>query len=248
VNTHFTIVIPSYNSEMWVERNVRSAAQQDYDNFEILYFNDASSDNTGVLAEECFQTHTQGLPTKYKIFHNSENKKALHSINRAVRGSREDTVVVLLDGDDWFPNSNVLSVLNSVYGTNTWITAGSYVDNATYQVTSPVLAEGFWEGNIRHKAWTFSHLRTFRRELFLNINEDDMIDADGQYYKCTFDQVMMYPMVEMAGPEHFKALNDVLYIYNRLNPISVDRVHRHDQLRIESVIRSKKPYSRLAEL
>ena len=59
---------------------------------------------------------------------------------------------------------------------------------------------------------------------------------------------MMYPMVEMSGKNRVRLINDILYIYNRNNPISVDRVQRYDQLRIESQICKKKPYNRLENL
>ena len=39
-----------------------------------------------------------------------------------------------------------------------------------------------------------------------------------------------------------------MYVYNRQNPISVDRVHRQDQLRIEQQIRFKDEYERLESL
>tara|TARA_B100001564_G_scaffold355930_1_gene369140 strand:+ start:134 stop:313 length:180 start_codon:yes stop_codon:yes gene_type:complete len=59
---------------------------------------------------------------------------------------------------------------------------------------------------------------------------------------------MMYPMVEMAGRDRVKLINDILYIYNRKNPISVDRVHRYDQLRIESLVSNKDQYEKLESL
>jgi hypothetical protein len=43
-------------------------------------------------------------------------------------------------------------------------------------------------------------------------------------------------------------VEDVLYIYNRMNPISVDRVHRYDQLRIEQQVSNKTPYKKLESL
>ena len=59
---------------------------------------------------------------------------------------------------------------------------------------------------------------------------------------------MMYPMAEMSGPDHFREIKQIMYVYNRQNPISVDRVHRQDQLRIEHQIRFKDPYERLESL
>ena len=58
----------------------------------------------------------------------------------------------------------------------------------------------------------------------------------------------MYPMIEMAGPEHFMPINKPLYVYNVENPISVDRVHRRDQLRIEHELKNKKQYERIEAL
>jgi len=55
-------------------------------------------------------------------------------------------------------------------------------------------------------------------------------------------------MIEMSGKEHFIAIGKVMYIYNKENPISVDKVHRSEQLRIESVLVSKQPYDKLRVL
>ena len=163
--------------------------------------------------------------------------------------ARDNSGILTLDGDDWFPHENVLRTLDKVYSKDdVWMTTGSYLDNLTMQIGPPRFDSSFWEGNIRHKSWVFSHLRTFKKELFLNIDEKDMTDHDNEIYKYTFDQVMMYPMAEMSGPEHFRAIHEVLYVYNRTNPLSVDRVHREDQLRIEREIRNKAPYDRVSGL
>ena len=145
--------------------------------------------------------------------------------------------------------NQVLNKLNKIYSNaDVWMTAGSYIDNVQGSVSSPNVDSNYWSGNIRMKPWTISHLRTFRKELFEKINYEDLMDLDGNFYKFTFDQAMMYPMAEMSGPEHFREAKEVMYVYNRRNPISVDRVHRHDQLRIEQQIRMKKPYKRLETL
>ncbi len=82
----------------------------------------------------------------------------------------------------------------------------------------------------------------------MSINKDDMLDHNGDFYKFTWDRVIMYPMVEMAGPEHFRPISRINYVYNRENPLAVDKVHRSEQLRIEAELKRKKPYERLKEL
>ena len=248
MSTHFTIVIPAYNVEKWAEKNLKSALMQDYENYSIFYVDDASTDNTSRIANEVLDKYKQ-TKAKFTMFSNTENKKALANIIKCVAMAKENSVILTLDGDDWLSNANVLTTLNEVYNDeNVWMTTGSYLETTTGEVGPPRVPLEFWEGNIRHKIWVFSHLRTFRKELFMNIDEKDMTDHDGEIYKCTFDQAMMYPMAEMSGPKHHRSVNQVLYIYNRGNPLSVDRVQRPDQLRIEREIRSKAPYDKLEAL
>ena len=82
----------------------------------------------------------------------------------------------------------------------------------------------------------------------MRINKEDLLDEDGSFFKFTWDRVLMYPMVEMAGPKHFLPISEVMYTYNSRNPLNVHKVHRPEQLRIEKVITNKDPYSRLEKL
>jgi len=245
--SHFTIIIPSYNNERWAKRCLSSALSQDYDNYDVVYVNDCSTDNTAAVVEQIVgETDTKA---NVKVVNNATNHKALYNLWSEINQAKDGTIIVTLDGDDWFPNDQILNTLNETYSSNeVWITAGSYIDNSTGVVSSPNVTSDYWIGNIRSKLWTISHLRTFRKELFMKIEQKDLLDKDGDFYKFTFDQAMMYPMTEMAGPLHFREIKDVTYVYNRHNPLSVDRVHRYDQLRIEQDIRKKYPYSRLESL
>lgn len=245
MKTHFTIIIPAYNCEQWAVRNLNSAIRQDYDNYDIVYIDDCSNDNTIQVVNQILKKSEK----KFKFISNNKNMKALYNLYTEIHNSKENTVIVTLDGDDSLAGTNVLNILEEQYrDPNCWMTVGSYVQDDNYMVVTPKVSEGYWEGNIRTAPWSFSHLRTFRRELFCKINKNDLLDLDGKFYKCTFDRAMMYPMVEMSGRDRVRLIKDILYIYNRHNPISVDRVHRYDQLRIESHISKKMPYEKLESL
>ena len=245
MKNHFTIIIPSYNCEQWVEWNLRSALQQDYEDYEIVYVDDCSTDNTLSAATKILSESNKN----YRIVSNDKNMKALYNLYTQIHASRKGSIIVTLDGDDALAGTEVLTKLNQAYqDSECWLTVGSYMQNDNYIVVSPIVSEGFWEGNIRKSPWSFSHLRTFRRELFCKIDKKDLLDLDGRFFSCTFDRAMMYPMVEMAGKDRVKLINDILYIYNRKNPISVDRVHRYDQLRIESLVSNKTQYEKMESL
>mgnify|MGYP003627731091 CR=1 FL=1 len=244
---HFTIIIPSYNNERWVKRCLGSALSQDGYMSCRANFNDKSTDGTAAAVKKIIkETNTLA---KVRVINNKVNRKALYNLFHEIRNSRENTIVVTLDGDDWFPNNKVLEELDTVYNSgDVWMTAGSYISGIGGWTHRPNITAKYWNGNIRTKLWTISHLRTFRRELFMKIRYEDLMDNDGYFYKFTFDQAMMYPMAEMSGPDHFREINKIMYVYNRENPLSVDRIHRKEQLRIEEQIRLKKPYEKLESL
>ena len=126
-SNHFTIVILSYNNEDWVKKNLSSAINQDYDNYDIVYVEDASTDNTLNKVKEYQKqwSHKKGI---FKLICNKENVRALPNLYQAVDCAKNGSIIVALDGDDWLVNDQVLNKLNLIYqNENTWITAGSYL-------------------------------------------------------------------------------------------------------------------------
>ena len=52
MNNKFKIVVPSYNNEKWIETNIESIKEQNYANFEVLYWNNSSSIKLIFISEE----------------------------------------------------------------------------------------------------------------------------------------------------------------------------------------------------
>lgn len=44
----------------------------------------------------------------------------------------------------------------------------------------------------------FSHLRSYRNELFLRLDPRDLKDEAGQFYKIMYDQAIFFPLMEMS--------------------------------------------------
>jgi len=66
----FKIVIPSYNNEKWVETNIESILEQEYDNFEVFYIDDCSTDNTLQKVKTLTKNNK-----KWNIVSNEKNMK-----------------------------------------------------------------------------------------------------------------------------------------------------------------------------
>lgn len=236
---HFTIIVTAYNCETWIEKCLGSALDQDYPNFDILVLDAQSTDGTWEAI-----SRFKGLT---KTVRNSERKYQVENVRFLTQLAREGSIIVSLDGDDWLKNHKVLSILNEVYTPDVWMTYGTYdqtdgrdVAELYWQYPDEVIARGSYR---THERWLSSHLRTWRRELFLSIKEEDL-KIGAEYPKMAGDMFFMYPMLEMAA-ERQRYIPDILYTYNVHNPISDGKVNLKLQEDTADWIKSQPPYKRL---
>ena len=88
-----------------------------------------------------------------------------------------------------------------------------------------------------------SHLRTFYAWLFKLIPKEDLCHKD-VFYSMTWDKAMMAPMIEMASGR-YRFIDDILYVYNSMNPINDCKVNGPLQVELRDEIYAKEPYQRL---
>jgi hypothetical protein len=98
---------------------------------------------------------------------------------------------------------------------------------------------------VRTLTFTLSHMRTWRSWLWKRIDPKDLKDDNGEYWSVAGDLSFMYPMFEMSGPDHFKFIKDVLYVYNESNPINDHKVNMSKVIDSVNKLRAKQPYERL---
>jgi glycosyltransferase involved in cell wall biosynthesis len=249
----FVIVIPSYNNEAYVERNLESVISQDYKNYRVIYIDDCSKDKTYEKALECVSNQE----IKIEIIRNERNQKALHNLYDAIQTCRDEEIIVLLDGDDWFAHTNVLKELNRYYNDpDVWLTYGQYVTYPNYEMgicREPIFKSYLKKGNLRKVGlfskptdWFFSHLRTFYAALFKKIKKEDLL-YQGEFFSSAWDLAILFPMCEMAR-EHAVFIPHVLYIYNRETPFNDDKLRRNEQYELNHYIRSLPSYPKVTHL
>jgi hypothetical protein len=104
------------------------------------------------------------------------------------------------------------------------------------------------EGNLfREHRWLASHLRTYRRELFLKIKMEDFKREDGEWLDTAGDQAMMLPMLEMAA-ERSRHISEPLLVYNVANVTRDGALNESRQVELANYVRSKTKYNRLDNL
>jgi len=245
MKNNIKVITPFYNPGEFLETCVNTLMSQKYENFKVLFVDDCSTDGS---FDKLPHDNEKAIVIKNEI-----RKTALENIHNAIINHCEpDDIVILIDGDDWLPNKNVLSYVNDFYNQNDcWIMYGqaNWTDGRR-GFASAYSAEEF--KNIRKSPFRVSHLRTFRAGLYQKIKEQDsefscMKDSSGEFYKMTYDVAIVLPMLEMAGAEKVAFNDTILYIYNRNNPISDDKVNQQLQWDIHTEISNKKSFNKIED-
>jgi len=239
----FNVIVPFYNCEKWIGKCIDSVKRQKYKNFTCVLVDDMSTDNTIDVVRKKIAGDQ-----RFKLIVNKTKKYALRNIVETidVLECKDEDINILLDGDDWFASSKTLCRLCDAYEDNTLMTYGSYVYNPGGQKgvePSEYPEEVVKNNTFRQDQWRASHLRTFKHKLWKHLDKNDLKDGD-KYYEMTYDQAIMLPLLEMAS-ERSKYIPEVLHVYNKENPLNVDKIKEKQQFELAQKIRNKKPYTRI---
>ena len=242
----FKIIIPSFNNEDWVEYNIASILNQNYSNYEVLYINDKSTDNTFNKVKDIID----GLDN-WTVINNKENKGAQYNyfehLNTFLTDDKD--ILIHLDGDDWLYDDNVLDNLNKFY---CWMTYGGFVcwdgskDVKLPNPQSTPYPEFIHKYKMYRKdVWRASHLRTFRSFLIKSVKNSDLkSNIDGKYYWHAADLAHQFPCLEMCPKDKIGVVDFYTHCYNASQQNSIRTREREDSnnQKYEEEIRNKKIY------
>jgi glycosyltransferase involved in cell wall biosynthesis len=238
------VVVPGYNNnaKFRIEYNLNSIFQQNYTNYFVVVINDASTDNSDELYRKYFDFY-QISKDSYAYVENKERKTALENIYIATHEyCSTDSIVLNLDADDEFIGKNVLKTFNAgyqqfksgvAYSNFFWYEQG---ENVMLGFTSDYTDKEKEYRKYRQAPQRFSHLRSYRTELFLKIKKEDFQDKDGNFWTSAYDMVMYFPLMELSCGRVNK-IDGFHYLYNintGLNDYAVDNTKQN---KIDQVLR-----------
>lgn len=234
------VLTTTYNCEKFIEKSLLSIMSQRFKDFKCYVTDDMSTDNTLNIIKETIKNDS-----RFILIENHEKFYQPGNYEQVIRwrGIEGDEICVEVDGDDWLPNSNVLTKINEIYqDENVWMTSGSF----KYHDGRPGFANPPTKfTDIRKQTFTLSHLRTWKAWLWKKILPEDLKDENGKFWSVAGDLAFMFPMLEMSGEEHYRFLPDINYIYNESNPINDHKVNLNKVMTTVNKIRNKKEYQKL---
>jgi len=243
----FVIIIPSYNNQAWVSKNLESVLNQNYSNYRIIYIDDCSTDTTVQQVESYM--HDPRYNNKITLIKNIKRSHAMANRYKAIHQCRPEEIVLNVDGDDWLIDpTETLSYLNSIYANpHIWMTHGRHYIyprnslSAHREIPQEIIRDNSFRKNKRIP----SSLYSFYAEIFHRIKLGDFL-YEGEFLKMAHS-AYMYPIIEMAGTHSF-FIEKPLYIYNQANILNDYKVDKILQQKLSAFIHEKPPYLPLEKL
>jgi len=160
-----SIIIPCYNYGKYLEECVKSVINNITDiAYEIIIVDDASTDNSLVIAKGLEQTIKN-----CKVIHNETNKKAAYSRNLGIKNSIGD-YIICLDADDKLPSNYIQENLKNIIDNN--------VDISYNNINCFELSNKIWNWNEFNKEelrrFNYIHVTSmFKRKIWETLNGYD---------------------------------------------------------------------------
>ena len=106
-NNKFTILIPNYNNSEYLEKCLKSVLNQTYKNYEIIFVDDMSEDNSVEIAKKIL------TDKNHKIIELKSKRYNGGARNVGIVEADSD-YILSIDSDDWLVNNQVLEKINNV--------------------------------------------------------------------------------------------------------------------------------------
>lgn len=240
----FKVIVPSFNSVEYIAKTLHSIEEQSYTNYDVCVIDDASTlkQQKEIIKDFCVRNG-------WKAIYHEKNYGALRSIIDGIQSleCKDDDVIVIVDGDDWLAHENALKHIHQVYAEKdiflTWGQCEKYpAGNTPMKYAQPIPDMIIEQKIYRDIPFIFWHPLTFKYVLWRHIEDEDLRDINGEYFRIMYDKAILFPMLEMSG--YKKAfLRETLYIYNLENPLNdYATTPREEHDRVNALLKKKKRY------
>lgn len=215
----FSIIVPVYNVEQWLERCIKSILNQTYEDFEVILVDDGSPDCSGAICDKYGQ-----IDSRIRVIHKENG--GLSSARNTGMNMSEGDYIVFIDSDDYIKDNLLESVNESIEKYHTDIIMFGYEMFLSKNKILPLFKKGLIsnpkEGAINierpnfNNEFCFTWRYVFRREFLNNnnmvFNETIKVAEDTIFnMECIFLSDSMY------------VIDEALYIYNDANNESIMR-------------------------
>ena len=236
------VISPFYNAADFIQKNILSVAQQNYESYQHVLIDDNSTDEGWIIAKDTIAALPKEIQNKFILIKNNKRQGAVYNqlitVNHMVSSGRttEDTLVMLLDGDDWLVNNNTLfHYYNDLCDQGYEYTYGSMFSLAD-QI--PLIAQEYPDEVKQNKTYRahlfnwkipYTHLRTCIAKYFQTLDHVKFMTESGEYMQAGADNPLFYELIEQVSSDKIYCNKEIVCIYNDINPINDYKINGQEQ-------------------
>lgn len=235
----FSILVPVYNVEKYLEQCVESLLNQTYKGeYEIILVDDGSTDSSGLICDE----YQKNNPDKIKVVH--KKNEGLVSARQAGIEIANGNFSLFVDSDD-FVETNLLETVNDCIKHNNnpdmVIYSFRYYSNGKTTERKVTLSENETTFSYDNKKDLYEALisTTFITSLWTKALKTEILKNDPTDYSLYFDKNMAEDLFRsihlLTAAERIVYMNEPLYNY-RTNDASISRSFRPETLSKKNVL------------
>lgn len=240
------VITPFRNAAEYLERCILSVAAQNYTNYHHYLIDDASTDNSIAQVEQVIGNLPDEFSGRFTLIENDVSHGAVYNQVTQIRELDPETIIILLDGDDWLANRpDIFEHYNWLYHQGVEFTYGS----AWSEIDQiPLVAQPYPDVVKQNRSYRkhrftwglpYTHLRTFRQQLIKNIPDAEFQDNQGEWYRAGGDGSLFYSLIERCDPKRIHPVTDIVYCYNDCNPLNDYKVNAEQQNKASTEIAAK---------
>lgn len=200
------IIIPNYNYSHTIEKCLNSILKQTYTNYEIIFVDDCSTDNSVEIAKKLLKPPHKVVELKQKRLNGGARNEAYLYV------SDDTDYIWYVDSDDWLYDNNALEYINNKLQSNPdvlFVGMASYSNNLTRTCFIPDYRDKYEA----LKGWSGSCGKVIKKSLATRpecLYKEGTLKEDRTQHR----KICIYM-------KNFALLKKPVYVWNRENPISV---------------------------
>jgi len=250
------VIIPSFNNAASYQTNLFSVINQEYDNYHIIYIDDASNDGTGQLVQQFIVDNN--LNERITFIQNSYNRKALANMYKSFSYCNANDIILEVDGDDALAHNQIFKNINELFSTqDVWFAYAQYKNVPEEKAKENKISilgytrptpDSLIESREFRTKWLWSGLRMYYAWLVKEVKLEDLIlpeaPYNGKFFPTSKDGALSYPMLEMSG-HRIKHIPDVWLLRNIDTPLNDYKIAGDLQRHCGKTLKESPSYPRL---
>ena len=225
--TFFSIIVPVYNTERYLEQCIKSILSQQEESYEVILVDDGSTDQSPIICDR----YTSLYPERVSVIH-QENKGLLMARREGLRYAK-GAYIMHLDSDDYIRKDALVVIRQALHrtGADLLLFEMSRQENfSSSYVSIPFAHDEKFSGEGKRSIFELVCRRSSINNLCSKVTKREIVDFDRDYSSVAYvkngeDLLQSLPLFDAA--KQIVYIDERLYFY-RKNPESITRLYNPD--------------------